>query len=74
MATAGTMTIEIVEGKYIITTDGIEVINYKDNTTETSSIDFEGTTQDFRLATVEQESVLNGTSHRKACRSEWCRP
>ena len=59
MATTGTMTIEIVEGKYIITTDGIEVINYKDNTTETSSVDFEGTTQDFRLATVEQESVLN---------------
>ena len=59
MATTGSMTIELVDGKYIITTDGIEVVNYKDNTTETSSVDFEGTTQDFTLATVEEESVLN---------------
>ena len=59
MAITGSFTLEDVDGTYVITTDGIEVINYKDNTLETSSVDFEGTTDDFILATVGTGSNLN---------------
>ena len=58
MAITGSFTLEDVDGKYVITTDGIEVINYKDNTLEASSVDFEGETNDFVLATV-LEGTLN---------------
>ena len=58
MAITGAFTLEDVDGKYVITTDGIEVVNYKDNTLETSSVDFEGATDDFVLATV-IEGTLN---------------
>ena len=61
MAISGAMTIEEVDGKYVITTDGIEVRNYKDDTTETSSVDYEGATHDFTLATVDPESEINGS-------------
>ena len=59
MAINGTLNIEIVEDKYVITTDSIEVINYKDDSLENSSIDFEGTTDDFVLATVGPGSTLS---------------
>lgn len=60
MAISGTLTLEAVDGKYVVTSDAIEVINYKDNSLETSSVDFEGETNDFILATVYEGSNLNG--------------
>ena len=60
MAIAGAFTLEDNDGKYVITTDGIEVRNCGDETIiETSSVDFEGYTEDFVLATV-VEGNLNG--------------
>lgn len=67
MASTGTLTIEDADTKYIFTTDGIEVNQYDVDAngnpviveTKTSSIDFEGKTEDFTLATVEPESMLN---------------
>ena len=67
MAFTGSITIDDANGKYVITTDGIEVNQYEFDEngnpviveTATSSVDFEGTTIDFVLATV-VEGDLNG--------------
>ena len=67
MAFTGSFTLDDENGKYVITTDGIEVNKYEVDEngnpvvveTATSSIDFEGNTADFVLATVE-EGDLNG--------------
>ena len=68
MAKSGVLTIDDANGKYVITSDGIEVNQYDvddDNNvivvaTETSSVDFEGTTQDFTLATVLEGQLNHG--------------
>ena len=59
-ATNGSFTLEISDGTYTITTDGIEVKNVQDPTiTETSSVDYEGSVENYRLATVEEGSNIN---------------
>ena len=57
-ATSGSLTLEISDGKYIITTDGIEVENAKDPAiVETSSVDFEGTPSRYVLADVVEGNI-----------------
>lgn len=59
IATSGSLTLAISNGTYTITTNGIEVENAANvNNTETSSVDYEGTMQNYVLATV-QEGTLN---------------
>ena len=62
VASSGSFTLEIEEGVYVITTDGIEVENAKDPAiVETSSVDYEGTSLKYTLATVE-EGNINGNN------------
>ena len=62
MAYTGALTIEENDGRYVITTDGIEVRNFElEPTVATSSVDYEGGTRVFELATVAEESTLNGS-------------
>ncbi len=60
IAKTGTLTVEESNGKYVFTTDGIEVKNYKNDEVLASTLDYEGTPNVFTLATVE-EGDLNGT-------------
>ena len=57
-ATSGSLTLEINNDTYAITTDGIEVENAKDPAiVETSSVDYEGSVERYVLATVEEGTI-----------------
>lgn len=60
MAFRGSLIIEKDEnGKYVITTDGVEVINYEASILS-SSVDYEGTPKQFVMATVLEGSLNDG--------------
>ena len=58
VATSGSFTLEISNGTYTITTEGIEMENtVNPNNIETSSVDYEGTPSRYILATVEEGNI-----------------